>query len=382
MTGHAIFISYRRDDTADQAGRIYDWLVREFQTEFVFKDVDSLPFGTDFGAYIGETLDQCRIVLVLVGPHWLERQGNGSRRVDDPEDWVRLEVERALGHGGVQVIPVLVNGAAMPPPTELPPSLRPLASLNAAVIRRDPDFGRDVAKLIDVLKTSGINADQAVGSSLASALRKDPSLAAAVERLGTIPADTWNRSSNYGALLDRAAALVPLETIQRLADLGEPNASALICAAYQHGLHGFPKDPFKWANYAQVAAEKGQPLAEVSWAYCLDQGIGVAPNKMLSGQLYKSAADKGNMYGIFNLGCCYRDGGSGLPIDLSEAARLFRRAADLGLPEGANTYGWALLNGLGVRANRGDAIKYFKIAAKAGDSLAKQNLKDLKVWGY
>lgn len=156
MGHHAIFISYRRDDTADVAGRIYDRLVAAFGEKAVFKDVDSLPFGSDFGAYIQRTLEQCRVVLVLIGPSWLEPARDGTRRIDHPSDWVRVEIERAFHARHVQVIPVLVNHAEMPSGAELPASIAKLASLNAAQVRRDPDFSKDMARLIDALREGAL----------------------------------------------------------------------------------------------------------------------------------------------------------------------------------------------------------------------------------
>jgi len=150
---HAIFIGYRREDSQDTAGRIYDRLVAAFGEPEVFKDVDNLPIGTDFGDYILGLLPQCRVFLALIGPGWLDaRDASGARRIDNPADWVRIEIETALKTPGLQVVPVLVNGARMPREDELPQSLRALARLNAAVVRRDPDFHADMTRIVSALK--------------------------------------------------------------------------------------------------------------------------------------------------------------------------------------------------------------------------------------
>lgn len=155
MGREAIFIGYRRDDTADVAGRIYDALERKFGRERLFKDVDNLRPGADFGAYIQTVLPRCQVALILIGPHWLDaRDEAGARRLDDPNDWVRIEIETALATPGLDVVPVLVNGARMPRSDELPESLRPLLRRHAAVIRRDPDFRDDVGKLSAALSES------------------------------------------------------------------------------------------------------------------------------------------------------------------------------------------------------------------------------------
>lgn len=155
MAAHAVFIGYRREDTADVAGRIYDAFVHRFGRARIFKDVDNIRPGADFGQYIKTILPKCRVFLALIGPHWIDsKDETGARRIDNPNDWVRIEIETALATPKVEVVPVLVNGARMPKPEELPPSMRPLLRRNAAAIRRDPDFHDDVARLAVALQDS------------------------------------------------------------------------------------------------------------------------------------------------------------------------------------------------------------------------------------
>lgn len=155
MAGHAIFIGYRRDDTADVAGRLYDALAARFGKRRVFKDVDALKPGANFAADIRAVLPKCRAFLALIGPAWLEvRDASGARRLDDPADWVRQEIELALATPGLDVVPVLVNGASLPRAEDLPESLRPLVARQAAVVRRDPDFHTDVRRLVEALRQS------------------------------------------------------------------------------------------------------------------------------------------------------------------------------------------------------------------------------------
>ncbi len=100
--------------------------------------MDDLPVGTDFGAYILTILPKCRVFLAIIGPSWAGICNEaGARRLDDPKDWVRIELETALMTPGLQVVPVLVNGAPMPRADQLPEKLRALARLNAAFVRRD-----------------------------------------------------------------------------------------------------------------------------------------------------------------------------------------------------------------------------------------------------
>lgn len=151
----AIFIGYRREDTADVAGRIYDALTRRFGRKSLFKDVDNLRPGADFGAYISGVLPKCRVFLALIGPSWTDaRDENGYRRLDDPNDWVRIEIETALATKGLTVVPVLVNGARMPKAEEVPESLRGLLRFHAATVRRDPDFHDDIRRMGEAIRES------------------------------------------------------------------------------------------------------------------------------------------------------------------------------------------------------------------------------------
>jgi len=155
MGDEAIFIGYRRDDTADVAGRIFDAMARRFGKQRVFKDVDNIGPGVDFGDYIKIVLPRCRVALVLMGPQWISSADEaGNRRLDDQHDWVRVEIETALATPGLLLVPVLVNGARMPRSDELPESLKPLLRRNAASIRRDPDFHDDVRRLAKAIRSS------------------------------------------------------------------------------------------------------------------------------------------------------------------------------------------------------------------------------------
>jgi hypothetical protein len=148
-----IFISYRRDDSRGYAGRLQGDLSRRYTEEHVFRDVE-IPPGADFGEYITGLVDKCNVVLAIIGPRWLDaRDREGERRIDDPQDWVRLEIERALARDGVEVIPVLVDGARLPPREELPESLLGLRRRNAFELsdsRWDYDLDQ-LGKHLDVL---------------------------------------------------------------------------------------------------------------------------------------------------------------------------------------------------------------------------------------
>lgn len=147
-----ILISYRREDSAHVTGRIYDRLVQQFGRTAVFKDVDSIPLGIDFRTYLDQQVAKCDVFLAVIGRNWMKPQGQkGKSRLADPADFVRLEIEAALKRQ-IPVIPVLVEGASIPPVDRLPPSLQGLSYRNGIVVRPDPDFHRDMDRLIEHLR--------------------------------------------------------------------------------------------------------------------------------------------------------------------------------------------------------------------------------------
>jgi hypothetical protein len=150
---HSIFICYRREDSADVTGRIFDRLRRDLGDAVVFRDIDAAPFGVDFRTHIRTQLASSTVVLVVIGPDWLGvRDRAGSRRIDDPADHVRIEVEFALAREGALIVPLLVAAAEMPTADQLPKALEGLAFRNGLEIRRDPDFHHDMERLTRQLR--------------------------------------------------------------------------------------------------------------------------------------------------------------------------------------------------------------------------------------
>jgi serine/threonine protein kinase len=145
-----IFISYRREDSIDATDRMFERLAAHFGHENVFMDFDTIPPGTDFRLRLQQAVDQAGLVLAVIGDHWLTASTRSfwwrKRRLDDPNDFVRIEIEAALARG-ITVVPVLVGQARMPAPSELPHSLRNLAFQQAAELRP----GRQYHEQIDVL---------------------------------------------------------------------------------------------------------------------------------------------------------------------------------------------------------------------------------------
>jgi TIR domain len=186
-----IFISYRREDSRGYAGRLQGDLSRRYTSEAVFRDIE-IPPGVDFAQHINMLIDQCNVVLVMIGNGWSDaRDSKGARRLDKDEDWVRLEIERALARSNVEVIPVLVDGARLPPREDLPPSLAPLRRLNAFELS-DRRWDYDVNEL---------------GRYLDAALRGTSAMhPETAEAPAPVPAPSPSRTDHTGAALAGAGA--------------------------------------------------------------------------------------------------------------------------------------------------------------------------------
>lgn len=143
----SIFISYRREDAAGQAGRLYDHLSAHFSRERVFMDVDRIEPGEDFVDAINRAVGSCRVLLVVIGKNWLASTVGEQRRLDNPHDYVRLEISAALERN-IRTIPLLVQDARMPKAEELPAQLARLSRLNAHEISDGYRWGQDVQALI------------------------------------------------------------------------------------------------------------------------------------------------------------------------------------------------------------------------------------------
>ena len=142
-----IAISYRRDDSAAITGRIFDRLVARYGADSVFRDVDNIPIGVDFREHINGILAQTDMTLVVVGKRWFGPLPRRRRRIDDPADPVRVEVEAAL-RNRMPVVPLLVEGGAMPKADQLPDSLSELVYRNGLVIDSGRDFDQHIERLI------------------------------------------------------------------------------------------------------------------------------------------------------------------------------------------------------------------------------------------
>src|SRR5215203_1590960 len=153
-----IFISYRRADSGREVGRIRDKLMAAFGEDSTFRDLVDIPAGRDFRTVLEEETNSCNVTLVVIGPQWASITGQGgNKRLFDPVDFTRIEVETGLRRLATEesiVIPVLVQNAIMPSPSDIPESIATLTYQNAISIHDDPYFDFDMNRLIDAIKGS------------------------------------------------------------------------------------------------------------------------------------------------------------------------------------------------------------------------------------
>lgn len=152
MQTRRVFLSYRREDSAAATGRLSDTLVAKLGDGNVFMDVDGIPLGVDFIERLRDEVSSCAALLAIIGPRWLEIVDEaGGRRLDDPNDFVRVEIAAALQRN-IPVIPILLDGTKIPRADRLPVDLKLLPRRNGLDVRQS-SFHSDVARLITELKT-------------------------------------------------------------------------------------------------------------------------------------------------------------------------------------------------------------------------------------
>lgn len=183
------FISYRRDDSAGHVGRLYDALAAHFGRHRLFFDIDHIAPGQDFVQVLDDSLNRSSVLLVVIGKRWTGTGRVGGRRIDQPDDFVRLEVASGLRRPDLRVIPVLIQGVKMPAPAALPDDLKDLSRRNATELS-DTRWKEDVARLIASLEADRTAATSPVDTlrSLAGRLRLPAPLPAWAKPVGIVAA--------------------------------------------------------------------------------------------------------------------------------------------------------------------------------------------------
>lgn len=203
-----IFISYRREDSSGYAGRLHDALSSRFGPDRVFMDVDSIEYGVDFVEVVENAVGSCAVLIAIIGKRWVEiTDKKGNRRLDNPQDFVHLEIAAALKRN-IRIIPALVQDAVMPGEDVLPAPLAKLARRNA-IEMSDTRWKFDVERLIETLdeelnknSTAPIKQSEAKESPNAPAGRSDKN--------SKVKTETVVASNKFGWLKIAAIALCVL----------------------------------------------------------------------------------------------------------------------------------------------------------------------------
>jgi hypothetical protein len=159
--GNSVFVSYRREESAHVAGRIYDHLEGAFGVGNVFFDVEGIPIGSDFRSAIRNALLKSQALVLVMGKQWANRFRSSatwfSWRVSRTIDYVRIEIELALDHN-VRILPLLIDGAHMPSETDLPAKISQICYYQAAPIRGGLDFRLDIKRVIEAIRNPPLHA--------------------------------------------------------------------------------------------------------------------------------------------------------------------------------------------------------------------------------
>jgi hypothetical protein len=238
------FISYRRDDSAGHVGRLYDALSAHFGRQRLFFDIDHIAPGQDFVQVLDTSLNRCSVLLVVIGKRWAGSGRIGARRIDQADDFVRIEVAAGLRRADLRVIPVLIQGTKMPGPAALPDDLKELSRRNAFELS-DLRWKEDVARLVTSLEGGRSGAGEATGQ----ALRR---LAGGIKLPGNLP--SWAKPAGLAA----AVLLVIGLGVAALSSRG--NREGVATAAVT-GSTSVPGDPLKLPSRLDQAIKVVQPVA-------------------------------------------------------------------------------------------------------------------------
>jgi TIR domain len=291
-----IFLSYRRSDSASATGRLYDAIGRRFGTDTVYMDTSSMAWGEEWPRALERAVKAARVMIVVIGPSWLQASDQwGRRRIDQPDDWVRREIELALS-GDKAILPLLVGGANMPPGEALPSELAGLADRTARPVR-ETSWTDDVEGILSSLAThvasearegepergsAGAEIDEledelvrtrAAGAqfrSIATRFYSDPiegRMAAAEEIAGIgglLPVDAVLEFANSGSPAERVAAAIAIGAHLRMSE--QPRADPRVQSALRTLLNDHRRSRVRYravevlAGFPALAADYGRDL--------------------------------------------------------------------------------------------------------------------------
>jgi TPR repeat protein len=413
-----LFINYRREDTAPYASRLYDRLTAHFGEDQVFIDIDEIEQGEDFVEAINRKIGTCDIALVLIGSNWLRAtDASGNRRLDDEEDFVRMEIVAALRRN-IRVIPVLVGGAHIPRKQDLPEALEPLSRRNAIELS-ETRFHADVNRLIEAIEKFPAVADVFVSHSTLDREWVEREIIALLKRRGLKPwyskqsintASQWEREIVRGlescqwflivvspraaesewvkdelnwAISNRPTRIVPvimewcdlLQFHLRLPRIQHVDFTTGKRSARNQLVEAFTNLSFAVAEKAASVrlTDQGHAAEQFNLGLRYAEGDGVPKDLGKAAELYQKAADQGHALAQFNLGSLYHNG-QGVPKDLRKAVKLYQKAAKQGDASALASLGRLYQSGEGVPKDLGKAVELYQKAAKQGDADALTSL--------
>ena len=311
----AVFISYRRSGAKQSAYRLKDKLKQAFGADKVFIDLEDIKPGLPFAEVIKETISRCSVILVVIGPRWLELQDmHGSRKLDAVDDWVRQEIEAAMA-SDARVIPVLVDGAPELDPQQVPESLREFAGLQAIPLNENETYWHfDVDRLIDEILAAdpGLKPDDepnalkfsgkaiaalvlggillAVVGSVDGAMAHDSAIAAVFFSVIALALSIWGfKDIQAGRARGRTAAIssIVLASVVALASLGsfpEPGSQTVVSVPQgeppgsTNSINAREFDPNSLPPTASVPSEPRTPDISGIWLSSYGSSIRVNQN--------------------------------------------------------------------------------------------------------
>lgn len=392
MSG-GVFISYRREDSAGFAGRIYDRLTRRLDAKSVFLDVDNIEPGLDFFEVLSEKLRVCDALIAVIGKNWnSSADQDDRRRLDDPDDFVRIEIEAALERG-IRVIPVLVDGATMPRREDLPESLQKLRRRQAIEISHNR-FDSDVERLTQALALIEEELRQreareseraareereeqkAADAAPAEEVRRKPEAAAAwrseEERRARAAAEAERAAREERERREAAEAAARAERERQAAE------SARAAREERHDASFVPDQtatgPSDRTRRTLSGLGRGGPWGLRVTALVLGSAFVLLLAALVLRNLPPTAmtATEEN-----EMGDRYFTG-EGVEQDYAKAMEWYRKAADQGFADAEARVGYLYRNGLGVSRDIDQARVWYQKAADQGSVIAKDALKRLQ----
>jgi TPR repeat protein len=410
-----IFISYRRDDSAGTAGRLHDRLAEKFGHSNLFIDVDNMPAGTDFVEYLGKQVAICDIFLCAIGPHWLDNKDDeGRRRLDQPDDFVRVEIAEALKRK-IPVIPVLIDGARVPKARELPDDLAPLTRRQAVELRNS-QFGRDADALTQqiraILREKHPEPSHLVVASILGGVALLVVGSVGLYRAGIVSVPWIHSGTNTpitkelpnrevvsdsdGRKSKPQASSAPSTDVTEALHSASPSSAAQTRIAEApradpvtdcDWLAAFPTDaqrpkivPGAWMEQIDVsralpacneAVNKFPDVARFS--YELGRVLIAAKDYPASHVQLERAASLGSTSALAGIGYLFA-AGLGVPQDYAEAKRWYDKAVVAGNATAMTNIGVLYHDGHGVTQDYAEARRWYERAAAAGDPAALSNI--------